>query len=372
MRILALEPYYGGSHRTFLDGWISQSRHDWTVLTLPAFKWKWRMRHGAWSLARQGAELAARGSRWEGIFCSSMLDLATFLGLVPADISRLPAVVYFHENQLTYPVRTEAERDLHFAFTHLSSGLAARAVWFNSEFHRREFLGALANILSRMPDFSTPEAVDEIRGKSSVEPPGVLGVPARPARSPGPLRILWAARWEFDKNPEGLFAALEILEARQVPYRLSVLGESYREVPEIFPLARQRFAHRIDRWGYQDSRDDYLEALLQADVFVSTAIHEFFGIAAAEALAAGCYPLLPDRLAYPELLASLPEASRSQHLYPGGPEELAARLEVLAADPDPCRRRGISVGLKAVRRLLGADRYRLMDDSLAASVQGRQ
>lgn len=52
MRVLALEPYYGGSHRAFVDGWASRSRHDWTVLTLPAHHWKWRMRGAAVTMAR--------------------------------------------------------------------------------------------------------------------------------------------------------------------------------------------------------------------------------------------------------------------------------------------------------------------------------
>ena len=47
MKILALEPYYGGSHKAFLDGWIESSRHQWDLLTLPANKWKWRMRAAA-------------------------------------------------------------------------------------------------------------------------------------------------------------------------------------------------------------------------------------------------------------------------------------------------------------------------------------
>ena len=51
MRILALEPYYGGSHRAFLDGWVQRSRHEWTLHTLPPNKWKWRMRHAAVTLA---------------------------------------------------------------------------------------------------------------------------------------------------------------------------------------------------------------------------------------------------------------------------------------------------------------------------------
>ena len=51
MRILALEPYYGGSHQAFLDGWSKRSCHTWTVLTLPAAKWKWRTRHAAITFA---------------------------------------------------------------------------------------------------------------------------------------------------------------------------------------------------------------------------------------------------------------------------------------------------------------------------------
>ena len=47
----------------------------------------------------------------------------------------------------------------------------------------------------------------------------------------------------------------------------------------------------------------YLKILSEADIIVSTAIHEFFGISVVEAIAAGAYPLLPKRLAYPEVLA---------------------------------------------------------------------
>ncbi|MCH9649184.1 MAG: DUF3524 domain-containing protein [Deltaproteobacteria bacterium] len=369
MRILALEPYYGGSHRAFLDGWIADSRHSWTLLTLPPFKWKWRMRHSAWTLAGQVKELVAEGGKWDGIFCSSLLDLATFSGLTLRQIGRLPTVVYFHENQLTYPVRREAERDLHFAFTHLSSSLAAQGVWFNSAFHRGEFLGALTALLRRMPDFSSLEIVDQIRDRSSIQNPGVAGFPSRGPRKPGPLRILWAARWEFDKNPEGFFRALESLEDQQIPYRLNVLGESFREVPEVFASARKRFAHRIDRWGFLEKREQYQEALLESDVFVSTAHHEFFGIAAAEAMAAGCRPLLPNRLAYPELLASLPERGRRPFLYSGEESDLAARLESLAADPAQCLGEVALLRREIEKSFSWAARCDQLDDAIENSLE---
>ena len=111
MNILALEPYYGGSHRAFIDGLSKVSKHNWTLLTLPAHKWKWRMRHSAITFASQVSDLTEKSQSWDLLFCSDMLNLAEFTALAPAKIARLPKVIYFHENQLTYPVRIEDERD---------------------------------------------------------------------------------------------------------------------------------------------------------------------------------------------------------------------------------------------------------------------
>ena len=118
-----------------------------------------------------------------------------------------------------------------------------------------------------------------------------------------PMHIVWAARWEHDKNAEDFLAALKILADDNLPFRISVLGQSFRNTPPVFEEIRNTFSDRIVRWGYQVSRAQYWEALAEADIFVSTANHEFFGLAAAEAIAAGLRPLFPNRLAYPELLA---------------------------------------------------------------------
>jgi glycosyltransferase involved in cell wall biosynthesis len=327
MRILALEPYYGGSHKAFLDGWSEIGRHSWSILSLPAYKWKWRMRHSAVTFARQVEQQLSQGSQWDLLLCSDMLNLAEFRGLAPSPVRDLPAVAYFHENQLTYPVRCESERDYQFALTNLTSALAADAVWFNSAFHRDSFLNALGSLLDRMPDYQPVEAIGQIREKSEVCPPGIAPLSPRRPRAPGPLRILWAARWEHDKNPEDFFAAVAKLKARQIPFRISVVGEQFREVPEIFAEARGLFADHIDRWGYQQERAGYEAALLDADVFVSTAVHEFFGLSAVEASLAGAYPLVPRRLAYPEIFAS----PKDDFFYDGTPENLADRLTDLAA-----------------------------------------
>ena len=74
----------------------------------------------------------------------------------------------------------------------------------------------------------------------------------------------------------------------------------------------------------------YRAVLAGADVVVSTADHEFFGISAVEAIAAGAYPLFPDRLAYPEILQEAGQEGKRLFLYDGSPSELARRLADLA------------------------------------------
>ncbi len=328
MRILALEPYYGGSHKAFVDGWSSRSGHDWTLLTLPPNKWKWRMRHAAITFAEEVASKIDHGAEWDVLFCSDMLNLAEFLGLAPARMRELPAVVYFHENQLTYPVQVECERDYHFVFTNITTALAATHVWFNSAFHRDEFLHAMPAFLKRMPDHVPLAVVDRIGLKSEVRSPGIDDFQPRGFRLPGPIRILWAARWEHDKNPDDFFAALKILVDQCVDFRVSIIGEQFREYPAVFDSARDEFKDHISRWGYQASRSEYVAALAEADVFVSTANHEFFGISVVEAIAAGAYPLLPERLSYPEILQGVENAAA--FFYDGSPERLAAKLSELA------------------------------------------
>jgi glycosyltransferase involved in cell wall biosynthesis len=330
MKILTLESYYGGSHKAFIDGLSQASRHQWTILTLPAHKWKWRMRHSAITFAGQVSNLLRNNQNWDMLFCSDMLNLAEFSSLVPVEIAELPKIIYFHENQLTYPVRVEDERDYQFAMTNLTSALAANAVWFNSQFHRDSFLNALVKLLKSMPDYQPLAEVEKIHTKSSIFPPGINNLPKRTKRKTGPLRILWAARWEHDKNPEDFFAALEILKNNNIHFEISVIGQSFRDRPEIFDKAKKQFSDNITRWGYQQSRREYEDALLEADVIVSTANHEFFGLSVLEAIAAGVYPLVPKRLCYPEILNLEKINGAEQFFYDGSIDNLSERLSLLA------------------------------------------
>lgn len=330
MRILALSPYHGGSHKAFHDGWSSRSRHAWSLLSLPAHHWKWRMRHAAIDFADAARDLVAHGESFDALLCTDMLNLAEFRGLAPQPLRNLPAVAYFHENQFTYPVTREDPRDMHLAFNNVITALAANAVWFNSRFHQNDFLDAAHNTLRRMPDYQPADAIENIKRKSLVQSPGAH-IDAHPmqrtaAHRQRPLHIVWAARWEHDKNPAQFFEAMYELSKRNLPFELSVIGESFNEVPACFQEANERLREHIVNWGYQSSRADYERALCDADVFVSTSLHEFFGISAVESMLAGCFALLPSRLAYPDLLDCFDRNVAELFLYDGSTRSLVDSL----------------------------------------------
>ena len=103
----------------------------------------------------------------------------------------------------------------------------------------------------------------------------------------------------------------------------------FKDSPPVFERAKEQFAENIERWGYQKKRTGYETALAEADLIVSTAHHEFFGISVLEAIAAGAYPVLPNRLSYPELLAGIEMVSSDEFFYDGTVDGLAKKLLLL-------------------------------------------
>ena len=315
MRVLYLEPFAGGSHRAFGETLTAASWADWTVLTLPARHWKWRMRSSAAYFARANAQVLAQPH--DLVFASSYLPLAELIGLSPG-LATTPRVLYFHENQLAYPRRPghgeQSDRDLHYGFTQLVSALAATRCVFNSEHNRASFLLEAERLLKRMPDAVAPGWVEAIAARSEV-----LGLPlslptiTAPAlddlppsgRKAGPL-VVWNHRWEYDKGPAQLVALIDGLLARGVCFRLAVCGQQFRRKPAVLveaePRWRAKLGEALVQWGELESRADYLALLGEAQVVVSTADHEFFGISILEATHCGARPLVPDALSYPELL----------------------------------------------------------------------
>jgi len=343
MRILALEPYYGGSHKAFLDGLVSHLPYDFDLLTMPAHSWKWRMRLAAPYFAGLLQDRAERViSEYDCIFCSSLLDVATFKGMLPVRLRALPIFCYFHENQFAYPVQVAEERDVHFALTNLTTALAADRLAFNSRYNLESFLCGARTLMAKVPDMRLAGFEDAVREKSTVLYPA-LDFSEFDAeyscRGEGTLPVIvWNHRWEHDKNPDFFFRGLYSMAKNGISFQLIVLGKSFRSRPAVFAEAAEKLARQTVHFGHVESRREYCRLLRSADVVVSTALHEFYGIAVLEAVRSGCRPLVPDRLSYQEIFpescryrdgdfsGQLAEALERKRLTPGEAATLTERF----------------------------------------------
>ncbi len=333
MRLTIVEPWCGESHETFFRGVAAHSRHDATLVTLPARKWRWRMRTGAYHLGKQ-----LRSPGPDALLVSDYVDLPDLKCFAPS-VRDVPTAIYFLENQLTYPVRGERRGEFEFMATNLLSCLAADAVVFCTAQHRDVMLTAVPPFLAHDPDADGGAVARAIEGKSLVIPLGV-DLPrfdearrGRRDRVGKPLRIVWPHRFEHDKNPEDFCDVVRGLDEEGLPFELSFVGRSYRDTPAVLRETRERLTHRIAHFGFFTGRE-YAEALASADVVVSTARQETQGLAVIEAIRAGCDPLLPARLSYPEVLGP---ALAEKHLYTTK-GELRRRLRWMMRHPDRVRR----------------------------------
>jgi glycosyltransferase involved in cell wall biosynthesis len=311
MNVLALEPWYGGSHQRFLDGLVEHSAHDIRPITMPGRFWRWRMEGGGVTLAKKVRSAIREGVRPDLVFATDKVNLPAVLSLARSALADVPVVLHFHENQLTYPLSPDQERERAYAITNYLSALAADQVVFNSRFHFEEFVDALPQLLRDFPDFTNMHTVRDLRAKSTVLHQGMDlaahdkyggGRTERSLHSTQAPVVLWNQRWEYDKNPSAFFRVMNRLDDVNVPFRLILAGKQFHEQPEEFEQAFERYAERILHYGYAEDFAEYSRLLHRADVVVSTARHEFFGGAVQEAIYCGCHPVLPNRLSYPELI----------------------------------------------------------------------
>ncbi|CAN5751095.1 DUF3524 domain-containing protein [soil metagenome] len=364
--VLLVEPYLGGSHQAWAEGVIAHSGHVVDLISHPARWWKWRMRGAAVTLAEQCAHLSRAPA---AVLVSDMVDVAALRTFARPYIGDVPLGVYFHETQLIYPTSPRSNPDVQFAVTNWTSALAADRVYFNSDFHRRSFFEEVPRLLRHFPDQSHEHLLDVVAAKSQVLEVGVDMSWIQPtAAGHGPvrgradrdgcgnqsratttlpdvagrlsersLRLVWNHRWEPDKDPTSFFAALDVLADEALDFEVVVLGESSGAPPDEFTAAAKRYGDRIVHMGWAEV-GSYRKWLTSADVVVSTAVQEFFGVAVVEGMAAGCMPVLPGRLSYPDLV---PTEFHDSCLYPDG--DLVDRLRWAITHPAGARNIGTAI-----------------------------
>ncbi|TVQ38434.1 MAG: DUF3524 domain-containing protein [Spirochaetaceae bacterium] len=320
-RVLLVESFYGGSHAAFADGLVSHSTHRIDLMALPAQNWRWRTRTAALEF---GAQLPD-ARQYDAALVTDLIDLADLKAIWSRSS---PAILlYVHESQLTYPYPKDRNPDMNTALQDIKNCLVADRVLFNSHVHRNAFLERISAIIAKIPAGRRMEWRSDVGDKSTVVYPGI-DIPAatlEAEQSNRPPRILWNHRWEYDKRPGPFFRSLVKLAGEGLAFEVIVLGENPQVKPKEFLHAREALGDRIIRWGYAESRREYEVWVAAADIVISTAIQENFGIAVVEAIGAGCRPLLPRRLSYPEII---PEAFHDRVLY-GNEADLLRKLRRL-------------------------------------------
>lgn len=363
-----VEPFYGGSHaqiEPYIRAAATARGARFVSCTLPARKWGWRLAAGALWAAGVIPRLPPKSI----VFVSAMLNVAELLGL-RRDLETCEVILYFHENQLEYPVRTvvgtalgagtTAAGDLaastvaastsdgtalHWArgWAQLVSVLSADIALYNSSWNLDSFVARIPTLLRAIPGAEQRPSLSNIV-KAVYDRAIVVGVPVTPRAMSSPptqtssnpqigfrqdrLRVAWPHRWEFDKAPQIFFDAVL---AAGVTCDVILLGQGFSSGDSDggadcadFASARSGLeaAGRLVTWGAVNDREEYLNLLSTADVVVSTAVHEFFGVSTVEGIFAGAWPLVPQGLAYDELIS--PDDRESARL--AGAKSRAARL----------------------------------------------
>ncbi len=297
---LLLSAYDAKSHRYWHQQLVSGlPQFQWQVLALKDRYFSWRMGGNAMSFQQQfHSELKAP---YDVVLATSMTDLSTLLGLYP-HLSQAKKLLYFHENQFAYPLNKQQQGLAEIQLRSIYAAMVADALIFNSRFNRDTFLNGLKAFINKMPDGTPKDLALLFKEKSKLLPVPIKDDVFSQNRNPinkGHIEVVWNHRWEHDKGPDVLLELLHLCH-NQPNIKFHILGQQFKQIPPEMQCIIDQHKDQCLTVGYIKERSAYLEILHQADVVLSTAHHDFQGIAMLEAVACGCLPVAPNRLVYPE------------------------------------------------------------------------
>ena len=295
--------YDAASHRYWRTTLAEQlSEFEWTQIALPDRHFYWRVRGNSLSFAFEYKE--ALNKNYDLLIVTSMVDLSSLKGFCPS-LAKIPTIVYFHENQFSYPQSEHKTNLVNVQLTSIYTALCAEQLLFNSQYNLDSFLEGATALLKRLPDLVPKGLVERIANCAKVLPVPIKATPRNEHKKEHtvnrPAHIVWNHRWEYDKQPQVFFDALKELKEEGYSFRLHILGQSFRNQPACFEQAKEYFIDEIETYGFQ-SKQRYSEILLQADFVISSALHDFQGLSLQEGIAYGCSPIAPNRVAYPEYI----------------------------------------------------------------------
>lgn len=297
-RILLLSGYHALSQAQWTQDLLQMCPDmDWHTIALPPRYFSWRMRGAPLSLSAQNKTTLQ--ADYDLIVATSSIDLSVVQSIYP-NLRLTPSILYFHENQFAYPKAHQPQSVVDWQMVNLYSALRADRLLFNSPFNQRSFFHGLSALLKKLPDLVPADLIAQLQAKAAVLPvPVQMPAETQQARS-GVQNILWNHRWEWDKQPELLEAVIARCDAADLDVRFTVTGQQFRTAPDAFQRMQKQYSHRLHHMGFVEDAQQYRDSVAQCDVVLSTAVHEFQGVAVMEAVALGCTPLLPNDLSYPD------------------------------------------------------------------------
>ncbi|KAM5279547.1 tRNA-queuosine alpha-mannosyltransferase isoform 6-T6 [Ctenodactylus gundi] len=338
MSVLIIEAFYGGSHKQLVD-LLQEELEDCVLYTLPAKKWHWRARVAALYFSQN----VPIRENYRILFTSSVLNLTELTALRP-DLGKLKKILYFHENQLVYPVKKFQERDFQYGYNQILSCLVADVVVFNSYFNMESFLTSIGKFMKLIPDHRPKDLENIIRPKCQVI--------YFPIKFPDVSRFM----------PE--HKILHLKKMLSIKGNDSVALPSQREQRESENLLdnfnSECYVHSGLNTAQEENLDNALmkesglkkvnssdnsqshlgkkEQNLPLNPFDSLGgnanqhrpLHIVWPHRWLEAVYCGCYPLCPKDLVYPEIFPA-------EYLY-STPEQLSKRLQNFCKRPDIIRK----------------------------------
>nr|XP_033802477.1 glycosyltransferase-like domain-containing protein 1 isoform X3 [Geotrypetes seraphini] len=340
MSVLIVEAFYGGSHKQLVD-LLQEEIKGCIIHTLPAKKWHWRAR----TAALYFMQTIPPNENYRVLFASSVLNLAELIALRP-DLGKLKKVLYFHENQLIYPVQKCQERDFQYGYNQILSCLVADVVVFNSNFNMESFLASVSKFLKLIPDHRPKDLDKLIRPKCQVL--------HFPIKFPNVNRFLpECKRIRFQKASEvggeaDAYLSEGLHSQRKIGATEILVKNSALDLESVLCTTQQGGPHKLLTTPEEQIKSKPSEGtnpcqekdkqLMTYSPDSSLAkmddqqrpLHIVWPHRWLEAVYCGCYPLCPKALVYPELFPA-------EYLY-STPEQLYKKLQNFCRKPDIVRK----------------------------------
>nr|KAF6495117.1 glycosyltransferase like domain containing 1 [Rousettus aegyptiacus] len=335
MSILIIEAFYGGSHKQLVD-LLQEDLENCVLYTLPAKKWHWRARTSALYFSQN----IPISEHYRILFASSVLNLTELAALRP-DLGKLKKILYFHENQLVYPVKKCQERDFQYGYNQILSCLVADVVVFNSVFNMESFLTSIGKFMKLIPDHRPKDLESIIRPKCQVI--------YFPIKFPDVSRFMPKHKTTHLQKMLGLKGNGSTTPSMALPFQQE--QGSSENLLKIFDSESEPCdAAQQENLGSSLMQESYFKTCSSSnnsnshhgknkenpcDILKGVddprrPLHIVWPHRWLEAVYCGCYPLCPKDLVYPEIFPA-------EYLY-STPEQLSKRLQNFCKRPDIVRK----------------------------------